>query len=530
MPSLRPYQLDAVKAIFRELYYRQSTLRVAATGSGKTAELGAVARIWLRRYGKRVLVTAPRGELLVQGKKWVERWMPGLKDGRDIGIEQATQRAHPGNRVIFGSLDSLSDDRLRQLPEPDLLILDEAHLHVGAQARIIEAFPKAKRAGFSATPDRLDQIRLLPHLYESVAAVYGVTEAIRDGFLCPVNAQRVAISALNLERVDRDESDFKEKSLSQAMRDPRVLATTCGAIAKMAGRRQTIVFAVDLAHAEEIRIRLSPLLKSHKKDPVRAVSGNMPQWLRDETLDGFREGEFQFLVSVALVTYGYDAPATSCIALARPTLSRALHSQMIGRGLRPLDGKKDCLVLDIVGNTDELTLVTPMEALEHGDDEIRDLVVRSKEGKHRDEEVEEALDESAKEAEPVPASTAHSYRVIPVDNQLSLIGVDAGAREHHEKPATVRQVELLSRFGVESADLLGMKQASALIDKLMERRSQGWCTLRQARYLQAKRLDPNQKFDVANEAISAIKGNRGRVPKTLLAKLAYRREETLVLG
>jgi len=530
LPTLRPCQLSWVKSIYQEIHYRDSTMLVAATAAGKTPPIGAVTRIWLRRFGKRALLTAPRVELLVQGKAWIERWLPGLQDGRDIGLEQGPKRTNKGNRVMLASLDSLSDERLRQMPTPDLIQLDECHLHIGAQARIARTFPKAKRVGWTATPDRHDQVRLLPHLYESIAGVYGVAEATRDGYLSPMEVRRVKIDGLDLNKVERDTRDYREMPLSRAMSEPDVVATTVRAIAAQAGARNTIIFAVNLAHAEKIRAALSRVLKSRKKDPVRVASGEMPQWLRDETLDGFRNGEFQFLISVALVCFGYDAPATSCIALARPTLSRMLHSQMIGRGLRLHPEKDNCLVLDLVGNTDDLTLVTPEDAYEHSDEPLSAFLADPDETEAPDLNVEEELaDEEPEEIIPLAAQD-RGYSILPVDNQLSLIGMDAGRRDRWDKPATPRQVTVLERAGIEDADLLGLKQASELIDKLMQRRAQGWCTLKQARYLQRKRLDPNQKFDLASAAISAIKGNGGRLPAGLIAKLKYRGEETLVMG
>jgi len=536
MPELRPYQLDAVKSIFGELHYRQSTLRVACTGSGKTHEQAAAVRIHLRRGGKCVLWVAPRNEIIQQGLETLKLWNPELAMGRDVCIEQGDHSAHLGAKVVMASIQSLSDERLDLMPTPDLIIADEAHLYFDACGRIFDKWPKAKRIGWTATPDRLDRLRLIPKRFESVAAVYELGEAIRDGSLVRPEFRQVIIEELELDGIPSKGPDFSEDALAREMTRPEVLEATVRAIGAKTGGiggPATLVFCVSIKHAAEVAAALND---RYKWPIAKLVTGEMPRAYRASQLEGFRAQEFPIIVSVDLFTYGLDVPFVGCIVLARPTKSRALYSQMVGRGLRLHPGKETCLVLDLGANTDRHTLITPEEALRPDYDLINMTAMASFDlapavALEVDQGVDEDLEEDPPAREGAPEEVTRltlSYRTVT--NQLELVGIKIPLRELYDKPATALQVDILEDLGVDGADTLGMNQASKVIDLLHERRKQGFCTIRQAKTLQRFSLYPNVTFKLAGLAITAIKENGWMLPGWLIhkhPKLQHTGTETL---
>ena len=119
-------------------------------------------------------------------------------------------------------------------------------------------------------------------------------------------------------------------------------------------RRMTLVFAVDVAHVhalvDEFRAR---------GIDARGIHGGMSLGERDALLQAFREHAFPVLVNCAILTEGADIPAIDCVWLVRPTKSRNLFSQMIGRGMRQSVGKQDCLIVDVAGNVENDLACTP---------------------------------------------------------------------------------------------------------------------------------------------------------------------------
>lgn len=533
-PGLRPYQLAGVSAIQAELTYRRSTLRVAATGTGKTAEIAAVAKLHLLQGGERVVVTAPREELLDQAEAWIKRMMPELLPS-ELGREQADQRAHAGNRIVLASVPSLTPDRVPHVPAPTLWIADEAHLYYDALTELVAGpWGEPKRVGFTATPDRLDQLRLVPRLYESVAHVYGVKQAIEQGFLVPIRAVEVRAVELPDEPLGPPFGEQAVELLDDGIREADVGALRAiresGAVEKVAAGvhryregRQTILFAVDLDHAERLAGALLDL-----GERAEAISGAMGYRDRSALLAAFRAGDPEILVSVVLLTYGVDAPECSCIALARPTMSRALACQMIGRGLRLHPGKQELLVLDFSGTALHHRLVTPAEALEPDWSHLEEHAAKAAADPPRGdgagarsspENVEESLlGAIPRDSGPVSAYTG-DFEVIELTHLLEPLGIDPGARQEGEGPATVSQRSILAALGLDVPGALGSEQAARIIEGIEERRRSGYCTLRQALYLQRRGLNPQVSFEIATKAIHAIKRAWGKVPRALKAQL-----------
>jgi len=517
--ALRPYQMEAVRSLIGELSYRPSTLAVMSTGSGKTHVFAALTRIWLKRGGKRVWVTAPRGELLDQARRTIKLWNPSLSDS-EIGREQGSDRAHDGNRVVLASLQSLNADRIGAVPPPDLIVVDEAHLHLDQVRSLAEAHPHAKRVGMTATPDRSDVRAIMPQPFESLPArqIYELPDAIKDGYLTKPVFRRIILEELDALAEIPQNGDFAEGSLSQVMSQPEVVAHCARAILDQYEGRQSVAFCVDISHAEKLQAYLAP-------HGAELIHGGMNRDERARILSNFSMGKTPILVSVMLLSYGVDLPNASCGILLRPTKSRPLYSQMVGRFLRLYPGKEDALILDFTSNSQELGLVTPDDLL-YGEMEAIDGAPEAINADWTaEEDLEEQLLITAAELPPMPAEG--QYRVIQVETQLSCIGVSAGYRHELDPPATWAQLDYLRKFKVDGEGL-SMDQASSLIDELLERARAGWATIPQARLVQKWGLNPIVKFTEAESIIARVKANNWRVPPAVRVKYRVKGEKAVV--
>ncbi len=519
MKTLRPYQAEACDAIMRDWDAHRSTLLVLATGCGKTFTASEVIR---RRKGAgRVLWIAHREELITQGKEAIE-----AHTGLTCGIEKAEQRASVHgffgvDEVVVASVQTLQGRRLERFGRDHFgtLIVDEAH-HATARSyrAILEHFEGAKVLGLTATPDRGDAVGL-GNVFESVAYRYEIRRAIREGYLCPIAQKLVECADLDLSDVRTVAGDLNQGELERAMTIDAVLHQVAGPLVREAGDRPTIVFTVSVAQAHA----LVDVLAGYTQARVRAIDGTTVPELRRRYLAEFAAGETQFMINCGVLTEGFDAPRTACIAVARPTKSRALYTQMIGRGTRLFEGKQDCLVLDFVGNSGRHKLVTPLDVLagkplpedvQRAAEEMVADGMPSEEALAKAEQ--DAIDRAARAEErrrreaKIQAEVAYRAQLVDPFAMFDVERGETGPR------ATEAQLDALRRAKIPLDYVPSRREASAMIDRLKERRSKGLATYAQARQL-IKRGLPGDKmtFEEARRALDAIANNGWRVPQVV---------------
>lgn len=489
-PALRPYQIAAVagaRAAFAAGH--RSALIVLPTGTGKTVVFADIARRVVERGG-RVLVLAHRSELLDQaaGKLRAVGIEPGLEQGGSVAA---------GQSVILGSVQTLRGRRLAKLAlEPlRLLVIDEAHHAAAASYRaILDAFPAALVLGVTATPDRLDGAAL-GDVFESVAYRYDLARAIREGWLARIEARRVRL-AVDLDRVHTRAGDLDLGELEQAFGTEAAIRGVVEPLVELAGRRRTIAFAVSVAHAQA----LADALNGREPGCARAVSGATAPSDRAALVEAFRRGDFRVLVNCALFTEGFDCPEVEVVAIARPTKSRALFAQMVGRGTRLSPGKASCLVLDFTGNTRRHRLVTPADILAGADDP--NAAIEAAAGAEGD--VLAALDEAREAEEARRAAAPRVERVRWITEFADLFGVAIEADEGGE-PATLRQLETVERSGLVRPGMT-RAEASQVIQAIIERREKGLATPKQVRLLARQGIDARtMPFTTAIAEIDRLK-------------------------
>ena len=533
-PQLRPYQLAADAAIDRELARVRSTLLVMATGTGKTTSFVERTRR-CKLNGGRTLILADRDELIRQPQRKLEAI------GIVADIEKARERAGLSAKVVIASVQSLRGARLTRFPRDhfDLVIADEADLAMGPSWRaIIDHFATAKLLGVTATPIRADG-QALGEIFESVAYRYEIRDAIRDGYLAPIVARRVVLDGIDLSAVKTRGGDLAQDQLAAILETERAISGVVVPLLELARDRPTVVFGVDIKHAEA----LADALNDRRPGCARAVSGDTAQDDRRGLLEAYERGEFQFLCNCALLCRGWDAPHTSCVAIARPTKSWALACQMAGRGTRlsPETGKRDCLLLHFTGAAGKHRLIGPADCLagsQHGPDALADDVR---------EEIDRLLGTQQLELERVFASAD-----AEVAKRRAQIAKDAMVRFHaaeidpfigdddHEgalhvttrpepgmftRPPSDAQLRALDKIGVTVKQLpaaFSMADASRLLGRHAARRARGLCSLAQAkRIAQGTNIDTRaMTFERAKELCTMLRHGSWR-PQALFCTPEY---------
>jgi ATP-dependent helicase IRC3 len=363
-PTLRPYQTGCIEAVLKARDRRLNrVLYVLPTGTGKTVTAAEIIRQVRAKDDRPALVLAHREELLTQAADTLRRMIPGIAVETERGSEKASRFAD----VIVASLPTVAREgtsRLDWLADigPSIIWYDEAH-HAAAQGagRALSRFGafdhrRTFLVGCTATPHRLDNKPLEGAAglatFEEVVYTYSLLQAMQEGYLCDMRGF-VVRTTTDLKGVATRGGDFAEGELARRVNDTHRTKLAVKHWQELASDRQTIVFCASIDHARDAA-------EAWKEVGVtcEVLDGSMSRDARRAVLDRFRTGLTQVITNCMIATEGFDHPPTSCIVMLRPTKSWSLYAQMAGRGTRLHPGKQDCLLLDVVDNCDELSLVT----------------------------------------------------------------------------------------------------------------------------------------------------------------------------
>lgn len=284
---------------------------------------------------------------------------------RTVEVEMGNRVASGHGDIIIASVRSLtSGERLAKF-DPQrfkLVLVDEAHHIVAPTYRtalghfgLNDKLPDSPiLVGVSATFSRFDGLKLGAAI-DQIVYHKDYTDMINENWLA--NAMFTTVqSHANLSSVRKDRfGDFALGSLSKAVNTVQTNDITVRAwLANAAERKSTLAFCVDIEHTKG----LTETFRQYGID-ARYITGTTAKATRDEQLDRFKAREFPVLLNCGLFTEGTDIPNVDCVLLARPTRSRNLLIQMIGRGLRLYPGKMDCHIIDMVATLDTGVISTP---------------------------------------------------------------------------------------------------------------------------------------------------------------------------
>lgn len=531
--ELRPYQIEANEAILEQWDSgAKKTLLVLPTGLGKTVTFSDLTKQLVSK-GERVLIMAHRGELLDQAADKLFR-VTGLK----AAVEKAEDSAkNSWFRVTVGSVQTLMrEKRLNQFPADyyDTIIVDEAH-HILADSyqNVLNYFSNAKVLGVTATADRTDK-KNLGQFFDSLAYEYSLVDAIKNGYLSPMKALTIPLK-IDISNVSMSAGDFKASEVSTAL-DP-YLYQIADQMVKYCRDRKTVVFLPLVATSKKFKDILN-----EKGFRAAEVDGESKD--RAEVLKDFDDGKYDVLCNSMLLTEGWDSPEVDCIIMLRPTKSRPLYVQCIGRGLRLAEGKENCLILDFLWHTERHELVHPAHLIAQDDEVANKMTEKMAIEANEDEELslfdlEEVKEEAESDvvadrekslAEKLAMMKNRKRKLVdPLQFEMSIQSEDLASYEPafgaEMGPATDKQLKALEKFGIFPNEIENFGKAKLILDKLTKRREAGMTTPKQIRFLESRGFQHvgGWQFDNARHLIDRIAGNGWRVPSDV-NPVAYRGE------
>ena len=516
MFELRPYQAEAKQAIlsaWNEGY--RKTLLVLPTGCGKTIVFSSVTENQVNK-GHRVLIMAHRGELLDQAADKLKE-----ASGLDSVLEKAESTSLGSFLpVTVGSVQSLAQEkRLARFPNNYFqdIIVDEAHHCLSdSYKRVLDHFPDANILGVTATPDRGD-MKNLGEFFDSKAYEYSMTEAIREGYLCPIKAQMIPLE-LDIADVGISSGDFSAGEIGHAL-EP-YLHQIAAEMANYCHGRKTVVFLPLIATSQKFCAMLNDA-------GLRAAEVNGNSDDRSEVLADFEAGKYDVLCNSMLLTEGWDCPSVDCIVVLRPTKIRSLYQQMVGRGMRLSPGKTELLLLDFLWMTERHDLCRPSALISKDEaiaKKIDERMVEDADGFDLIEAEEQAERDILAERESALAKQLAEMRgkkrklVDPLQYALSIAAEDltnyVPTFAWEMAPPSEKQIAFLERRGIFADSVRNAGLASLLIDRLQRRQQMGLATPKQIRCLERYgfRQVGTWAFEDASSLISRLADNSWRVP------------------
>ncbi|ENJ2048816.1 DEAD/DEAH box helicase [Vibrio parahaemolyticus] len=362
MYTLRPYQADSVKAVIH--YFRKHStpaVIVLPTGAGKSLVIAELARL----AKGRVLVLAHVKELVEQNHAKYEGYgLKGAIFSAGLGRKETDQQ------VVFASVQSVVRNLDSFKNQFSLLVIDECHRvpddknssYQKVITHLRELNPGIKVLGLTATPYRLGmgwiyqyhtrgQVRTEEsRFFRDCIFELPIRYLLDENFLTPARMMDAPVLSYDFSQLKpANTGRYKEAEMDMVIdKAKRATPQIVEQIIQYARERKGVmIFAATVRHAQEIHGLLP-------EGETAIVIGDTPTPERDAIIQAFKNREIKYLVNVSVLTTGFDAPHVDLIAILRPTESVSLYQQIVGRGLRLSEGKKECLVLDYAGNSYDL--------------------------------------------------------------------------------------------------------------------------------------------------------------------------------
>ena len=339
--ELKQHQQEALDAL-QAMRDRHETIALLyhATGTGKTV----TAVMDAKRCGGWTLFLAHTQELVNQAADTFRNLWPEVTVGRYMeSIKE------PEAHVVCGSVQSVAL-HLEDFREDafSYLVVDEAH-HAAADTyqKILAYFHPAFTLGLTATPERTDDNRAILDIFKNTAHKLDIQTAVEIGELVPIRCIRIHTN-IDLTRVRFNSVQYNIRDLESKIYVPERNRLIVDTWLQYVRDKRTVVFCASVRHAEQI----AELFRQAGVSAA-AVSGGMKPAERREFQDQFVRREILVLCACDLLNEGWDCPEIEVLFMARPTMSRVLYTQQLGRGMRLFPGKESLMVFDFVDNASQ---------------------------------------------------------------------------------------------------------------------------------------------------------------------------------
>lgn len=527
MFALRPYQQECNEAVLTGFVEFQKQLVVAPTGSGKTVIFSALAKHF-SELGLRVLILAHREELIDQAIHKLN-----ASAGIFADKEKAEHKARLSSMVVVASIQTMGR-RLGKWPQDHfgLIIIDESHHCLAASYQsVLNHFGCAKSLGVTATPDRGDK-KNLGKYFQHVAFEISLFDLINQGYLSKISVQSIPIQ-IDLSNVRQTAGDFNETDVGDALAP--WMSAISKAIKESASFRRTLVFLPLCATSRSMveALQATGLSAAH-------IDGNSPD--RRDILADFAGGKYDVLCNAMLLTEGFDDPGIDCVVILRPTKSRSLYSQMVGRGTRIAPSKSDLLLLDFLWLHEKHNLIRPAHLIASTNDQAVEMQKMFEAGGAKQESLD--LQGIASEAQikreeklraELEAKAKRSKKTIDaMEFCLSLHVPDLGDYEplsdFESRKVSKGQRDILERNGLDVDTVKCWGQADKLIDTIHARARMDLATPKQVKWL--KRFGhPNPHTATFKEASSILtkRFNSGKSKQEYKARERERKMESVLV-
>ena len=360
----RPYQLEAIKSCLDDLEKGYNPVLNLATGTGKSLIIADLAYT-LSRQNKRVWILTHTTKLVQQNVAQFKR-LSALPVGICCSSIHKPTEEDINEKIIYGTIQTISN---LSILAPDVIIIDEAHRvpcenGTSQYEKLFTAYPQAQRVALTATPWRLDNGLIYrendnvrdsndgdihdssgSRWFNKCSYEYNVERGVEEGYLSPLvgASDRIQLDLSDCELIG---NDFNQADASRLITDGW-LTSVCKKLNTVARDRKIMaVYTPTIMVAMVVKKKL----EKYTDRKVAVLHSKMDQDERQEVYQGLEDGRYNAVTSVDMLTTGFDLPSLDCIVCLRPTLSSSLWVQILGRGTRLSQGKKDCLVLDFSGN------------------------------------------------------------------------------------------------------------------------------------------------------------------------------------
>lgn len=322
--NLRDYQEKFKNNLIKKMEKYNSIVGVMPCGGGKTIIQGSIAKDFINQ-NKSVVYLVHRKELIEQT----------IKSFNNLGINNEKLFKAMSPRMFIKNIIN------NNVPQPDLILIDEAHTNLSAYDSIFRHFPDTLKIGFTATPTRLKEGGL-GKIFKDIVESVSVNWLIENKFLSPFKYFSKPI--INRDDITVEKGEFSQRKSGLLISTDESCFKIVSEWERLANNKKTMVYCPDITSSKKI---IDFFQK--KGFSAKHLDGNTNKNDRDIIVQEFREGKIKILSNAMLFSEGYDDKEIECIILLRPTLSYALYIQQAMRGMRYKEGKT-CVILDFVDN------------------------------------------------------------------------------------------------------------------------------------------------------------------------------------